>query len=188
MGATHGYDLTEPRPLDGDQEEHMPDPSDRKHVDHPAPGIGLIILFLLSIGVLIAAIPSTLPDSPGVLSPRVLLTGPGFLFVLLAIFCFYFWPLYTTYYTVSSVGLHVRYGPWKRLYPWSDFTAAYWQRGLFVTRIGWPSVTPCVRLANGVLLHRRRRGLGLYLTPNDPRAFIRRIGEFAPTLTAETVI
>jgi hypothetical protein len=166
----------------------MPDSSERKYVDHPAPGIGLMALLFLSLGLLIAVIPATLPDPPRALSPLVLLTGPGVLFVLLAIFCFYFWPLYTTYYTVSSAGLQVRYGPWRRLYPWSDFTAAYWQKGLFVTRIGWPSVTPCVRLANGVLLHRRKRGFGLYLTPNDPRAFIRRIGEFAPELTAESVI
>jgi hypothetical protein len=166
----------------------MPDPSDRKYVDHPAPGIGLMVFLLLSLGVLIAAIPATLPVTRGAQTPLAFLAGPGFLLLILAILCFYFWPLYATYYTVSSAGLQVRYGPWTRLYPWSDFTAAYWQKGLFVTRIGWPSVTPCVRLANGVLLQRRTRRFGLYLTPNDSRAFLRRIGEFAPALTAETIV
>jgi hypothetical protein len=164
----------------------MSDLSDRKYVDHPAPGIGLSLLHLLLIGVLIAAIPATV--FPGARSPLAFLTGPGFVLLMLAILCFYYWPLYATYYTVSSAGLQVRYGPWRRLYPWSDFTTAYWQRDVFVTRIGWPSVTPCVRLTDGVLLRRGTRRFGLYLTPNDSRLFIRRIGEFAPALTAETII
>ena len=53
----------------------------------------------------------------------------------------------------------------------THFATAYWQRGMFATRIGWPSVTPCVRLTDGVLLKRRAKRFGLYLTPNEPKAF-----------------
>jgi hypothetical protein len=59
---------------------------------------------------------------------------------------------------------------------------------MFATRIGWPSVTPCVRLTNAVLLKRKGKWFGLYLTPNDPKAFLQRIGEFAPELTAELIL
>jgi hypothetical protein len=84
--------------------------------------------------------------------------------------------------------LHVRYGPWKRSYPWSHFKAAFWQKGMFTSRIGWPSVTPCVRFSNGVQLQRKKGWFALYLTPNDPRAFLARISEFAPELTKETLL
>ncbi len=107
---------------------------------------------------------------------------------MVAIVGFYFWAFYSTYYAVSAKGIDIRYGPWTRTYPWSDFTAAYWQKGMFATRIGWPSVTPCVRLTDAVLLKRKKRGFGLYLTPNDPRAFLQKVAGFAPELTAETII
>ncbi len=72
--------------------------------------------------------------------------------------------------------------------PWSDFVTAYWQKGMFATKIGWPSVMPCVRLSDGAILKRNAQRLGLYLTPNDPRAFIHRLSELAPGLTKEMII
>ena len=160
---------------------------ERKYVDHPAPGIGLMVIFSLIIVFLIPATLQVLQDSARSGHPPSGVAGAAMLLITLAILCFYFWPFYTTYYTVSSSGIQVRYGPWTRQYPWSDFTTAHWQKGVFATRIGWPSVTPCVRLTDGVLLQRRAKAFGLYLTPNDPRAFLRRISEFAPDLTAETI-
>ncbi|HEX6031260.1 MAG TPA: hypothetical protein VFY90_07495 [Tepidiformaceae bacterium] len=68
------------------------------------------------------------------------------------------------------------------------FVTAYWQRGMFATRIGWPSVTPCVRLTNAVLLKRKSSWFGLYLTPNDPRAFLNTLTRFAPELTREAIL
>jgi hypothetical protein len=59
---------------------------------------------------------------------------------------------------------------------------------MFATRIGWPTVTPCVRLTNAVLLKRPGKQFGLYLTPNDSRAFLQRIEEFAPELTSEAIL
>jgi hypothetical protein len=59
---------------------------------------------------------------------------------------------------------------------------------MFATRIGWPSVTPCVRLTDGVLLKRRVKRFGLYLTPNEPKAFLQKIAEFAPELTSELIL
>jgi hypothetical protein len=166
----------------------MPDRPSQKYVDHPAPSIGLMVLLTVAIGVLIATIPAMLEaPSPGA-SPHSLRAMWAVIAFSVAILCFYFWPLYSTYYTVSSEGIQIRYGPWTRQYPWSDFTAAYWQKGLFITRFGWPSVTPCVRLSDGVLLKRRTRRLGLYLTPNDSRAFLRRVAEFAPELTADLIL
>jgi len=160
----------------------------RKYVDHPAPSVGIMIMLLVGVLALVAAIPGIfqvpLREDP----PLFFLAGRAGILLILAILCFYFWPLYSTYYTVSSAGVQVRYGPWTRQYPWSDFTTAYWQKGMFATRIGWPSVTPCVRLSDCVLLQRRAGRLGLYVTPNDSRAFLRRIGEFAPDLTAEAII
>lgn len=118
--------------------------------------------------------------------------GPVLGWVALAIVVgstlFYVWVFSTTYYTVDAEGIQVRYGPWTRRYPWSDFSAAYWQKGMFASRIGWPSATPCVRLTDAVLLKRKGKWLGLYLTPNDSRAFLARISELAPELTRETVV
>ena len=165
----------------------MSDRPDRKYVDHPAPGMGLMAIHLLSVCALIAAIPAIL-DVPSREEPWLpFLTVRAGILLILAILCFFLWPLYSTYYTVNSTGIQVRYGPWTRQYRWSDFTTVYWQRGMFATRIGWPSVTPCVRLSDGVLLKRRTGRFGLFLTPNDSRAFIRKIAEFAPDLTAETI-
>ena len=162
----------------------MSDRAGRKYVDHPAPSIGLMTILLLAIFAAVAAIPTTL-STP---ASQVSVTIWAAIGLTVAILCFFFWPLYSTFYTVSSEGLQVRYGPWTRLYPWSDFVTAYWQKGMFATRIGWPSVTPCVRMSNGVLLKRRGKRFGLYLTPNDPRAFLLKIAEFAPDLTAETIL
>lgn len=164
----------------------MPDHPDRKCVDHPAPGVILMILLLLAAIFSIGAIPGVrhVSSSEG---PSLMLEWLVPL-LLLAILAFFLWPFYSTYYTMNSAGIQVRYGPWRRAYPWSDFARAYWQKGLFATRIGWPSVTPCVRLTDAVVLQRKARKLGLYLTPNDSRAFIRRISEFAPELTAEVIV
>jgi hypothetical protein len=159
-------------------------PASRKYVDHPAPSAPTVMFFLAGIVLLIALIPTLLKSSEG--------QHGGFyiamLLLTLAILSFYLWPIYTTYYTLSPEGIHVRYGPWKRLYPWSDFKAAFWQHGMFATRIGWPYVTPCVRFTNCVQLKRNKGWFPLYLTPNDPRAFLARLSEFAPELTKETLL
>jgi hypothetical protein len=159
--------------------------SGRQYVDHPAPSAGFMAVLTIVLGALLVAITAlvreSLHDAPA---------GPAWIAILLGlgVVCFYFWPLYSTYYTVSETGLEVRYGPWTRSYPWSDFVTAYWQRGMFATRIGWPSVTPCVRLTDCVLLKRKARRFGLYLTPNEPKAFLHRIAEFAPELTSELIL
>jgi hypothetical protein len=107
----------------------MSDRFGRRYVDHPAPGVGFMaVLFVLGCA-LIAAIPTVLHTPPGANPPSALLVGRVLFFRVLAILCFYLWPLYSTYYTISAAGLQVRYGPWERL--------------------------------------------GLYLTPNDSRAFLR---------------
>jgi hypothetical protein len=58
---------------------------------------------------------------------------------------------------------------------------------MFVTKIGWPSINPCVRLSNGLVLSRKHKIWGLYITPNDPEAFIKKIEIFAPELTKEMI-
>jgi len=82
----------------------------------------------------------------------------------------------------------VKYGPSTNTYRWADFRTVYWQKGMFATKIGWPSVTPCVRLSNAIALHRKNKWWALYLTPNDPKAFIEKITLFAPELTQEMII
>jgi hypothetical protein len=143
----------------------------------------MVLLLLLVVGILVSipALVEEVSQGPGSWIPIAVV---GLTFMIL---CFYFWPLYTTYYTLSPDGLVVRYGPWKKQYSWSEFAAAGWLRGMFATRIGWPSVTPCVRLTDAVELRRKKRGFGLYLTPNDSRAFLKRVAELAPDLTREAI-
>ena len=161
----------------------MSDSMDRKYVDHPAPSVALMTLLLVALAAVLVVIPTAIDAAAGEKTFATVAIG-----LTVAVLLFFFWPLYSTYYTVSAAGLQIRYGPWRRLYPWADFVVAYWQKGMFVTRIGWPSVTPCVRLTDGVLLKRKTGWFGLYLTPNDPRAFLRKVGEFAPDLTREAVL
>ena len=162
----------------------MPGQSHPSYVDHPAPSVPAAILFYTSVAAAAAVIPVILTTSEGrEVGPYVALA-----ILMLVTFAFYLWPIHTTYYTLSAEGLHVRYGPWKRLYPWSDFKTAFWQKGMFASRIGWPTVTPCVRFSNCVQLRRKKGWFPLYLTPNDPRAFLARLSEFAPELTKETLL
>jgi hypothetical protein len=160
-----------------------PEGQDKRYVDHPAPGAGLMAILLVTVCAMIAGIGFALTTSP----PESSAASWAVIAVPVAILCFFFWPLYSTYYTVSPSGIHVRYGPWSRQYPWTDFVAAYWQKGMFATRIGWPTVTPCVRLTDAVLFRRKGLRFGLYLTPNDSRDFLRKVAEFAPDLTKETI-
>lgn len=162
----------------------MPEPTGQKFVDHPAPSVTLVVMLMVTMFAVLLMTPLFQASYHGANLPIHLWILFGAMPLILL---FYFWPIYTTYYTILPIGIEVRYGPWKKTYPWSDFTTVYWQKGMFGTRIGWPSVTPCVRLTNAVLL-KRPHWLGLYLTPNDPRAFIQKIGEFAPQLTAETIL
>ena len=164
----------------------MTESTGQKFVDHPAPSIGLFSLFLGLLCVLVAAIPLVVDDLP---REELGASGANGVFLVLgisiAVLVFYLWPLYTTYYIVDRNGITVKYGPWTHVSRWEDFKTVYWQRGLFITKIGWPSINPCVRLSNGLVLPRKGRRWGLYLTPNDPEAFVRKIEIFAPELTKE---
>jgi hypothetical protein len=155
-----------------------------KYVDHPVPTAITTILLLAAIVAILARIPSLIELSTSAPGSWWVTAVIGLVFGLL---CYFFWPLYTTYYTLSPEGLIVRYGPWKRGYAWSDFARAEWQRGMFATRIGWPSTTPCVRFTDAVVLRRNGKVFGLYLTPNDSRALLKRISELAPDLTREAI-
>jgi hypothetical protein len=170
------------------REEPMMDRSSRRYVDHPAPSVGLMIILLLALCGVFAALPSIFETPARAASPVLLLATRALAVFVLALLGVFLWPLYSTYYTLSPAGIEVRYGPWTRRYAWSEFHTVFWQRGMFATRIGWPPVTPCVRLTDAVLLKRPGKWLGLYLTPNDSRAFLQRIAEFAPDLTAELVL
>jgi len=158
-------------------------PTTPKYVDHPAPSPILMITLTLLLGALLVSVPAMVVQVSG----SETWVAVGIVALTAITLCFYFWPLYTTYYILTPSGLHVRYGPWKRQYTWSEFAAATWQRGMFATRIGWPSVTPCVRLTDAVMLRREGKLFGLYLTPNDSRAFLKRVSELAPDLTREAI-
>jgi len=162
----------------------MMDSQISKFVDHPAPSPILMLGMLFVVGAFLVSVPGFLEKASEDAASWGLFAVTGI--AILAV-CFYFWPIYTTYYTLSRTGLLVRYGPWKRRYTWSEFQAATWQRGMFATRIGTPSVTPCVRLTDAVMLRRKGKVFGLYLTPNDSRAFLKRLSELAPELTREAI-
>jgi hypothetical protein len=150
------------------------------YVDHPTPGVVVLAINVFAIAALGCAIVFATPRTASAWIP---LTVMG---VSLLLIGFFFWPLYSTYYTLSAAGLVVRYGPWIRTYSYSDFVTARWNKGLFAKRIGWYSITPSVRLTNAVVLKRRSRWkFGLYLTPKDPKAFLERLSHFAPELTQE---
>lgn len=151
-----------------------------KYVDHPAPSVVLMLMLLGLFVAVTLAVPAMAREGTPTMV-WVLILGT------LAASLFYCWPFYSTYYTLSPEGIQIRYGPWTRRFPWTDFTVAYWRKGMFATRIGLPGMTPCVRLTDAVMLKWRHKWFGLYLTPNDSRAFLGKIAEFAPELTRETV-
>ena len=157
-----------------------------RFVDHPAPSAPLMVIHFLVIAVLaIGAVPEavrSIEQTPMSFLPIVIVG------LILCTLVFYLWPFFQTQYVISAQGILVRYGPWRRQYDWSEFSGAYSQRGLFSMRIGWPSVTPCVRMTDAVILSRRTRRYDLYLTPNESRAFLVKIGEFAPDLLRETIL
>ena len=156
-------------------------------MDHPAPSIGLFSLFLVIICFLIAVIPYVIADVPKELGASVAVGVYVIIGFSIIVFIFYLWPLYSTFYIVNKSGITVKYGPWTHMSRWEDFKTVYWQKGMFITRIGWPSINPCVRLSNGLVLPRKNKKWGLYLTPNAPEAFIRKIEMFAPELTKEMI-
>ena len=156
--------------------------------DHPAPSVGLVTLLIFAGVGFAVAIFFVLQAPSGKLVSCFAPTIAAVLLVFIAIVCFSFWLLYTTYYTLDTNGITVTYGPSTRSYRWEEFRTAYWRKGMFATKIGWPSVTPCVRLTDGIALHREGRWWPLYLTPNDPKAFIERIRRFEPRLTQEMIL
>lgn len=166
----------------------MAEPENQKYVDHPAPSIGLFSLFIGIIVVLVVAFPAAFADTTKEKVPGAIASGIfSVLGLSIAVLCFYLWPLYTTYYTIDANGITVKYGPWTHVSRWTDFETVYWQKGMFITKIGWPSINPCVRLSNGLVLPRKNKKWGLYLTPNEPEAFIRKIETFAPELTKQMI-
>jgi hypothetical protein len=130
---------------------------DPAHVDHPGPSVVLVALYavILAIVAWTWAVAFRAGDSSGAIQIDRILAS-----VVALILAFHLWQISKTYYTLSGAGIEVRYGPWTRLYPWTDFVGVSAKRGLFATRIGWPSVTPCVRMWNGVVLKRRRGFFG----------------------------
>jgi len=160
-----------------------PEPGGPEYVDHPAPSPVFLAFLVVMMGTLVWAMVMML-RTPGALAQTDALVPLAVMGLSLLCLGFYFWPLFATYYALSPAGLLVHYGPWVRRYPWSDFKTARHRRGLFAQRIGWPSVTPCVRLTNGIRLERQRGWRHLYLTPRDPEAFLMRLSQFAPTLTS----
>lgn len=159
-------------------------PAGQKYVDHPAPSVAIMVINLTALAGIGYALVFRFGEIARGPAPYIPL---AFIMISLIWLGFYFWPLYSTYYTLGPSGLVVRYGPWTRAYAYSDFVRAYWKKGLIGKRIGWPSITPCVRLTNAVLLKRRSSWFDLCLTPNDPKAFLDRLSLFAPELTKEAI-
>jgi len=175
--------LLEPKKSETDMNE-----SNLRFVDHPAPSIGLMtIMLIVAIGCAVV-IPSVLRLPPGEVPPWSVPVIVSAACIILAILCLAFWLVYSTYYTLSEAGLTVKYGPSTITYRWDEFRTVYWRKGVFATKIGWVSVTPCVRLSNAVALYRKDKFWPLYLTPNDPRALIEVITLFSPELTKEVIL
>jgi len=161
---------------------------DKKFVDHPAPSTGLMALLMVAAVGFVAVISIVIKTPPGFFPSWFV---PAIVVVLIlfeVVLGFSFWLLHSTYYTIDKKGIRVRYGPSNKYYRWEDFSTVHWRNGMFTVKIGWHWVTPCVRLSNAVALHRKNRRWPLYLTPNDPRAFLDKITLFAPELTQEMIL
>jgi hypothetical protein len=90
--------------------------------------------------------------------------------------------VHNTWYQIDHQGLVVKYGNAKTSFPWSEFKDARYKPGVFGLKIGWLRVTPCVRLKNALVLHRRDSRVPLFLTPSSPVDFLERIRLFQPDL------
>ncbi|MHC4198404.1 MAG: hypothetical protein ACYSU0_00235 [Planctomycetota bacterium] len=171
----------------------MPDDNaareDKTYIDRPAPSAGMVFWLIFGACGCIAPVPVLVAEME---KAAVELSEPGLIAVIAVlavsslIVCFYFWPMYATSYAIGPAGIAIKYGPWKRSYAWDDFDEAYRQRGMFTTKVGWPSVTPCVRLSDCVTF-KRKKGWRLHITPNDSCAFLRKVAEFAPELTRRAI-
>jgi hypothetical protein len=160
----------------------------KRFVDHPAPSVGLMTLMICATIGFIVAIPFVLKIPPGEVPSWSIPVIIVILILFVSILCFSFWLLYSTYYTLDQRGITVKYGLSIHTYGWEEFSTVYWRKGMFATKIGWPAVTPCVRLSNAIALHREGKWWPLYLTPNDTKAFIEKITLFAPGLTQEMIV
>ncbi len=94
---------------------------DKKFVDHPAPSIGLMTLMIFVTMSFAVAIPFVFRLPPGEVPSWFVPTITTVLILFVAILCFSFWRLYTTYYTVAKKGITVKYGPSINTYRWEDF-------------------------------------------------------------------
>ncbi|UCE36984.1 MAG: hypothetical protein JSW00_16050 [Thermoplasmata archaeon] len=161
------------------------DKGSKRYVDHPAPSVFIFSILLISFLACIfgAALAIYVAHA---LPVWIAFSFVGIMIMAAGICGFFLWPMYTTYYTIEPDGIGVRYGPWKKTYYWVEFERAYLNLGIFSARIGWPSVTPCVRMTDAVVF-KRKKGWGLYLTPNDPREFLKRVSIFARDLTREAI-
>jgi len=141
----------------------MNDLSGKKSIDHPAPSIGLMTIMISATISFTAGIPWVLRLSPGEVPSWFVPVIVAILIGFIVILCLAFWLLYSTYYTLDKEGITVRYGPSTKTYRWDKFQTVYWRKGMFTTKIGWVSVTPCVRLSNAIALHRKSTFWPLYL-------------------------
>jgi len=154
-------------------------------VDHPAPSVFIFSCLLFGfLGCIFGFIAIIWAAS---ILPVLVIIFLGVIIVLGAVLCaFYLWPIYDTYYTIAPSGITVKYGPWVHTYPWDVFEHVYVRKGMFSSRIGWASVTPCVRLTNAVEF-KRKEGWSLFITPNDIRDFLQKVSLFADDLTREAM-
>jgi hypothetical protein len=105
----------------------------------------------------------------------------GAAFSILCIFygAYLLWAAATASYRITPDRLSIRFGLRRREYQWAEFESAFHSRGSVPFKL---TFTPCTRLSNPVVL-RRRHGLGtVELTPDNPQAFLQRLGALVPQL------
>lgn len=149
------------------------------YIDHPRPGVGLLILMALFLSGFLAALPAVLLADAR-LPLRILISA--LLVIFAGILIYSFWLLHNVWYRIDGEGIEVKYGPAKVSYPWGEFKNARHKSGIFALKIGWLGVTPCVRLKNAVVLRKENSRIPLYLTPSAPRTFLEKIRQVAPQL------
>jgi hypothetical protein len=109
------------------------------------------------------------------------LATAGAAFQILYIFygAYMLWAAATAAYRITPDRLSIRFGLRRREYQWAEFESAFHSRGSVPFKL---TFTPCTRLSNPVVL-RRRHGLGtVELTPDNPQAFLQRLGALVPQL------
>jgi hypothetical protein len=147
-----------------------------KFIDHPYPSFLLVIATSLVLILSLLAIPFGI-----FLVGKIKLTGSIFVIGCAFLALFYsiltLLALGTTRYSLNQKGINIRFGIWRRYFPWAEVNNYYQHRDNFAFKVTSPGMTPCARLNNAIVL-KMKSGKFIYLTPKDVSQMLVKLNEF----------